>query len=532
MMRQATQIVEGRNAARRTESLIQGVGQRQSVPAPVGGWNARDALAAMKPTDAVRLINWFPRPSYVESRGGCSDYATGLAASGKSLMNWSGPSNNKFFVGTSAGIYDVTSTGAVGAVVKACTNGKFQWAQFSVASGEERLIMVNGTDSMIYYNGTTFDSITGVSAPIAVTGVTTSNIIHVNIFKQRLFFIEKNKLSFWYLPIQSLGGAAVEFQMNTLFKLGGFLMAMATWTIDAGDGPEDRAVFISSEGEAAVFVGTDPSSATAWQLVGVYFVGRPIGRRCFTKLGGDIILLVQEGAFPLSQAMLSASIDRTKALTNRVETAFLADTRNFGSVFGWEPLVFKGQGAVIINSPHVEDGLHYQYVMNTRTQRWTLFQGWDAECFGIYNGELYFTTSTKVVKAWTGTGDFGANINFSAKCAFNPFGSDSMKELKSVRPIFGLTGPISFNIGCDVDFDDNSLTGVAAIAVGSAALWDVALWDVGVWTADFVAQKDWRTVACVPGVYFALTLTVATNGVQMQWMANDFVFERSEGAMA
>ena len=33
------------------------VSVQQSYPPPVGGWNARDALAAMKPTDAVALDN-------------------------------------------------------------------------------------------------------------------------------------------------------------------------------------------------------------------------------------------------------------------------------------------------------------------------------------------------------------------------------------------------------------------------------------------------------------------------------------------
>ena len=81
----------------------------------------------------------------------------------------------------------------------------------------------------LYYDGATWLSVDGASTP-AITGVTTSNLIHVNIFKTRLFFIEKSKLSFWYLPVASLGGAAVEFQMNTLFSRGGFVMAMATWT--------------------------------------------------------------------------------------------------------------------------------------------------------------------------------------------------------------------------------------------------------------------------------------------------------------
>lgn len=531
-MRTPAQALPGRTALSSRESLVGGMDSVRSVPAPVGGWNARDALAQMKPTDAIRLVNWYPRPTYCESRGGCSDYLTALGASGKSLMNWSGPSTNKFFVGTSAGIYDASSAGVAGAVVAACTNGKFQSVQFATASGVERLIAVNGVDSMFQYDGTTWNVITGVSAPVAITGVTTSNIIGINIFKQRLFLIQNNRLSFWYLPVQSLGGAAVEFFLNTLAPRGGFLMAMATWSFDAGNGPDDYAVFMTSEGEAIVFRGANPGDATDWFLVGTFFVGRPIGRRCFTKLGGDVILLVEEGAFPLSQALLTASIDKTKALTNRIELAFQQQARLFAPVFGWEAIVYKNQGAVIVNIPNQEDGTHVQYVMNTTTQRWTSFSGWNAECFGVFNGDLYFATGTKVVKAWSGPSDFGAVIVLDAKPAFNYFGSDATKLLEQVRPIFMLTGPIQFLVGCDVDFNDSAPTGVASYSVGAAALWDTALWDVGMWTTDFLLQKDWKTVAAVPGFCFALTLRVGTNAVQIQWPSTDFVFQPGSGSVA
>jgi len=41
-----------------------------SLPAPVGGWNARDSLANMDETDAVTLENYFPTVSSVVLRGG------------------------------------------------------------------------------------------------------------------------------------------------------------------------------------------------------------------------------------------------------------------------------------------------------------------------------------------------------------------------------------------------------------------------------------------------------------------------------
>lgn len=102
-----------------------------SYPAPVGGWNARDSLAAMKPTDAITLENWYPRTSYCEIRGGYSSHATGMAANGKTLAVYNGLTGaNELFCAVAGAVYDVTSAGAVGAAVATPTNGKFQWLNF------------------------------------------------------------------------------------------------------------------------------------------------------------------------------------------------------------------------------------------------------------------------------------------------------------------------------------------------------------------------------------------------------------------
>jgi hypothetical protein len=37
------------------------VSRTTTMAAPVGGWNARDALSAMAPEDAVTMQNWFQK---------------------------------------------------------------------------------------------------------------------------------------------------------------------------------------------------------------------------------------------------------------------------------------------------------------------------------------------------------------------------------------------------------------------------------------------------------------------------------------
>jgi hypothetical protein len=69
----------------------------QSLPAPLGGWNARDSLANMEPTDAVTLINMFPTVSNLTMRGGYTKHATGLSGKAQTIMVYNGGATSKMF---------------------------------------------------------------------------------------------------------------------------------------------------------------------------------------------------------------------------------------------------------------------------------------------------------------------------------------------------------------------------------------------------------------------------------------------------
>ena len=46
------------------------VSESFSLPAPVGGWNARDSAANMSELDATILVNWFPETTDIRVRKG------------------------------------------------------------------------------------------------------------------------------------------------------------------------------------------------------------------------------------------------------------------------------------------------------------------------------------------------------------------------------------------------------------------------------------------------------------------------------
>jgi hypothetical protein len=513
----------------RSKGTRQTISSVKSYPAPVGGWNARDALAAMPPTDAIVLNNWFPRTSYVEIRGGFSNHLTGMTNNGKTLAVYNGlTGTNKMFAITSSGTYDASSAGAAGASVAARTNGKHQWLNFGDGTNNY-LILVNGVDKPLYFDGTSWVAVDGVSVP-ALTGLTTTRIISVFESKGRLFFIEKDSLSFWYLAAGAAGGALTEFDLSGVAKKGGFLMAGSTWTVDAGDGPDDRVVFVTSEGEVIVYSGTNPSVAASWVLVGVYELGKPLGRRCVTRYGGDLLILTQNGSIPMAAAIGASSKTGEPpnkfALSFKIENAFTDAARSYGSIFGWEQILYPAQAALLVNVPISEDGEHQQYVMNTITKSWCRFTDWDAEDFAVFNGELYFTTGTKVVKAWTGAIDGANNITAYGKTAFSYFGSSNLeKKFKLFRPVLAVNGTVNFLTDIDVDFQDTPITGTATYSVVSGGLWDSSNWDQAFWAAGLEIVKGWTSPDEFSGKCGAGKIQIATNSLNIQWMACDYVFE-------
>lgn len=514
-----------RTALRAKANTRQQISHVKTYPAPVGGLNARDSLAAMEPQDAVDLDNLYPHGTYVELRGGSANHATGMTGNGKTLAVYNGLSGtNTMWCTTASGTYNVSSAGAVGASVAARTNGKHQWVNFGDGTNQW-LIMCNGVDKPLYYDGATWTAVDGVSVP-ALTGVTTTNLIAPMIFKGRLMFVEKSSLSFWYLAAGAAGGALTEFDLSGVAQKGGYLMAIASISIDAGDGPDDRFVAITSEGEVLIYVGTNPSSSTTWALVGVFTVGKPLGRRCLTKFGADLVLITQNGVFPLSRAVLSSTINYKTALSDKIQNIFNEDSITYGANFGWEAIVYPAQTALIINVPIAEDGTHRQYVMNTLTNAWCRFDSWNAEDFGVFNGELYFCTGTTVVKAWTGTADLGSNIVAYGKTAFSYFDSvGQSKKFKMFRPVLSVNGNINFLTDIDVDFQDNPITGTATYTVTNGARWGVDVWDASYWSSGLAIVKAWTSPDEWTGFCAAGKIKITTNSLVVQWMSVDYMWE-------
>jgi len=517
----------------RTRTQVQrAAAEVASVPAPVGGWNARDSIANMDPLDAVSLVNMFPNVSNCVLRGGYTEHATGMTGQVQSLLRYSPPSGTEELfavVGTpSLAIYDVTAAGAVGAAeVSGLTNAYWEFSNVTTTGGSY-IYAVNGADKPLLYNGSAWTSIDSGSTP-AITGVTTTTLSNVTLFKNRVWFIQKDTLKAWYLPTSAVGGAANVLDLSSIARRGGSLVDLDTWTIDAGYGVDDNLVFMTSQGELIVYAGTDPSSSTTWALIGVWQLGEPIGNRCLLKWGGDLLVLTSDGLIPLASALQSSRLDPRVALSDKIQGAISAATSNYGTGYtsrGWQLVYYPARNALWVNVP-VGLNTQEQYVMNTITKSWCQFQGWAANCWSIFQDVPYFGTDGVVCVAWDATyADNGTNIDTFSLQAFNYFEARGIKKyFTRARLSIFTDGVPSIYIGMNVDFDVSNTTAPLSFSPSAYGLWDTGVWDTAIWGSGNVITNNWQGITGI-GYCGAVQMKSASSGLQIEWASTDVVYQQ------
>jgi len=489
-----------------------------TLPAPVGGWNRRDSLSAMKPEDAIILDNIIPDNGRVRLRGGYLSWATDMAELHvETLMEYAPPDGgNKLFAAAPAEVYDVTTAGAASSAFSpGGTSARWQHTMFATTGGNF-LCIVNGSNHYYTYDGSTW-----TNQAANVTGATSSTFVNVAVHANRLWFVQVDSLDAWYLETAAITGAATQFPLGPLCKKGGYLLAIGTWTEDGGDGSDDRWVGVTSKGEVIVYQGTDPSSADDWMLVGVYSVSEPIGRRCLIKVGGDIGIITSSGVALLSQLIgVNRSGQGKVAITNKIAGAFQEAYRQCGTSHGWQIVEFPSQSLVIINVPWQERVTAYQYVINIDTGAWCRFTGVNANCWSLLGDDLFFGTSEgKTYKFGEHLSDDGDPISYTIQLAYNKCGGPYAKVFQAARLLMMAT--VGYNPGVEIKLDyDSNPPNVTPPAGGTAAgpEWDVAEWDVADWGVSVESRSRWQSVY---GEGRAVSVVLAGNGF-------DVTFEFSE----
>ena len=658
-----------------------------SITAPIGGWNARDSLAAMPPTDAVTLTNLYPTPTDVTLRNGYTrlsqlttstgvktissithvgqvatlttatahglttndrvsisgttpadysgvfvitvtgtttftytmlttpatnatvvgTYTIGLTTPINTLMNYAGVSTQKLFAAAGTTIYEVDTPTAINNFT--ITNDKLQYVNFSNTGGDF-IVACNGADAVTVYDGTSWFTMattitaatvtsivrtspsnvatvttstahglvtnnrvtitasseatflgakvitvtspttftfvsSGTSTVVGATGtytvlgiiggttggstytVDSKNFIHVNLFKHRLYFTEKNTMKVWYMPVDSLGGGAFPLDFGGVARNGGFIQGMATWTLDAGQGADDYAVFATNMGEVIVYNGTDPTDATTWALKGVWQMGYIFSRRFFYKFAGDILMLTQDGLVPLAAALQSSRLDPRINITDKIYYEISKEADAYSTLFGWQCIYYAKPNMLLINIPN-PSGTE-QYVMHTISKAWCNFTGINTTVFELHNDDLYFGGAGFVGKFWDGYADDDQPISGTCQQAYSYFDlPGQQKRFTMIRPTF-LVDSCAPGVyaGINTDFQtQNNLGQVSFQSVPiTVGIWDAGKWDNCNWAGNLIIYRNWQGVTGL-GYAAGINLNIVSQGIDVHWVSTDYVMEK------
>jgi len=397
----------------------------------------------------------------------------------------------------------------------------------------------NGTYRITVTNATTF-TYTMTTAPSGVaitvgtytikyfvTGLNSNQFANINLFKERLYFVQKDSLSFWYLPVDSINGAVTEFPLGGIFKKGGYLQAMGTWTIDAGYGVDDLAAFVTSNGEVAIYKGSDPSDPNDWALIGIWNIGQTFARKCLFKYGGDLLLLTEDGLVPLSAGLQSTRLDPRVNITDKIFFAISQAADQYANNFGWQINYFAKVNMLIVNIPVT--GGSEQYVMHNITKSWARFTNINANCWELSSDNMYFGANGFVGKFYDTNADAGTNITAFVQQAYSYFDSrGQQKRFTLVRPILQTdNGLPSVLCGISTDFDTVNLTNQISFnpLILDIGEWDVDKWDDANWGGGLVTTKVWQGVTGL-GYAGSVSLNVVSQSIEFHWASTDFVMER------
>lgn len=259
------------------------------MPAPVGGWNARDPLSAMPLGDAVIMLNMVSKGLYVEARAPWVDLTPSTYDRIHSLHPYYGTASTKLLAGDYTAIKEI-STGTSSTLGTGFTGDPWQSTAFNA------LLILTGGGTAQSYNGT-------VLAALVTTGALAADLWGCNTYKGRVYYWKKNDDSFWYAAAGAYQGALTEFPLDTQLSKGGYLVMMVSMTMDSGAGADDLAAFVFSTGEVLIYQGDDPGSASAWALVGKYMIPIPLGIRANIRVGANAIVMTRRGYISLNAVM-------------------------------------------------------------------------------------------------------------------------------------------------------------------------------------------------------------------------------------
>ena len=490
-----------RRASRRAQEFV--------WPAPVGGLIRSGTNVGADPRGCEVLENFFPTAEGARLRGGSQKIAT-TDDPVVSLFTYRSGVAERLFAATATDVYDITSPVdpdvAPAADLSGLGSGDWSHVQFATPGGQF-LCMVNGEDDYHIFDGTDWAALDADSSP-AFTGVAGEDLTFVWAHKRRLWFTEKNRLSAWYLPVNSIAGAAVEFPLDGVFSLGGALLFGGTWSQDSGAGLDDLAVFVTTEGEIAVYQGSDPNTASDWQLVGVYRIGRPLDKNGWFRAGGDLIILTEDGIVSVAEALRKdRAALQAAAITAPIEDLWQDAIAARTGAFRFSVALWSTRTTLLVGIPTLGNRLGV-LVANTRTGAWAIFSGWEVTCMAVFQDQLFFGTADgTVARGDVGGQDMGMPYEGRYVPRFQEFGTTQDKLALHARAIYRTDTQARAGIVAFANYEVGEFQTTISISDPGGAVWGTGVWGTSVWGASnaSLTRSEWQAVT---GMGFSLSVGI------------------------
>lgn len=476
----------------------------QHIPAPIGGINSVATGTEMPASDSIYSWNLIGAEYGLRTRLGWREWCTNLDGEVRSLLAFTGStadgSTSKLFACTESGIWDVTASSDAPSQVQAfgttsALSGYTEHQAFTDLNGNHWLLVWDEVNGYYTYaeSGAAWAYPTQGGGATQIDNVDPNDLVAGVVHQNRVWMVERDSQAAWYLPLNSLYGAAVRFNFGAQFRHGGDLRCLATWTRDGGSGPEDRLIAISGGGDVVIYEGIDPASADTWRIVGSYYVGAvPVGRRLTTNIGGDVAIMSSTGIIPVSKIVGGAdTVDSQYATTAKIANLFNQLQASTSTLRGWAMRIHPQDAALMVLVPTAVNQASQQLVMSLVTHGWHQYRDIPIGlCAEPWSGTLYFGTVDGRVCLNSGYVDgvtladpntFSA-IDWSVLTAFSNLGDTRHKQIQIVRPRWlSDGGGVVLTAEARYSFDFTEPAPVIASANSGGNSWDVGLWDSAIW---------------------------------------------------
>lgn len=487
------------------------------IPPPTRGLNYLDNLHSQHPSDAVRMLNFYPSTHDIHIRDGYAEFLNardignivrfkgrimGFDDNGAGVLVLFGEDNE--------GDTRLMIVGEQGSIVM--DTEIFSHIGASGAYFNRHLIITNGSQipRVFSFQSQTWSSLSWtaqVRADDATTPLFTLNSTMLNrpaVYQSRLWMCENNAPVAYYAGVEEVTGSSDvrKFSLEGVADSRTRIVAIAPWTRHETDTLAAYLAFILESGEVLVYQGSFPE-ATDWALSARINMPKPISSDVdtYAEFGGDIVILTEAGLSPLSQWMQGFTRDKIDLSNSpsspwgRIRSELQRQVEQFRGLDGWAIFINPKNRSIYINVPVGTDEKE-QFVLNPITNAWTRFNSIDADSWAGAGNFAYFLRGG-VVYRHDGLLDDEDEILASYLSSFQEYQTHKNKMVNAVQLHVDVSSRSCISVGVQVDRFVDTPTPSQEVLLGEAtdgSLWDESLWGEARWTTSGEEFNDWLGV--------------------------------------